>query len=133
MPRYYPDDCCNLYIEHVVKERDPLDDWKRHPKSGSREYHCWGYGSNWTKNTGMTSEKFPHTRLKNVKNLPTAGQEPLFKIHRAFPGFLPAPMPTPKLEEDFKMRNAAKSKDSSKPDSKKKNKGKKGQKKKVKK
>jgi hypothetical protein len=114
---YYPENNCNFYVdyEQVRCGVEEKRSWEKIRKVPGIERHqaiegrivkpvsticSWGVKENYFRVTGFKPIITCGSRLRGVR-LPTAGQRPLFHIHRKPPaGFLLSSLPMSKLAID---------------------------------
>lgn len=96
MPRYYPKDNCDLYIEHlrdnyhdqgreILRKNQHINPvcWYDDPsvEDPHRSRMCtWGQGANFKQKTGFKCDKFIKSRIRRDNKLPIPGRRGLWKI-----------------------------------------------------
>lgn len=119
MPRFYPNQDCDLYAERLIDNYqnekcnvlrpNPLQNrvcWFHDhddPNPNQSVICSWGIRDNFKTNTGWNCDKFIKTRIRKNAFLPPAGRPALWKITRIGPcGFGKLPLHTWKLHEWLK-------------------------------
>jgi hypothetical protein len=101
MPRYHPENNCDLFIENEIVEnvensechrlrkkqlRNPVE-WFRNPELPERHsFFCtWGIGETFDTNFGIKNMSAAISRLRKNVALPTDGTRGIWKINRTPP------------------------------------------------
>lgn len=132
MPRFYPANDCDFYVERVVDKyhnvqppepknhilrknqlRNPVK-WFRdqdHSEPNRSFISSWGIEENYKKNTELTCNRYYRTRLRCNAAVPTAGQSAIWRTTRIAPcGFGKLPLHEWKIDEWLQRSSFRKSK-----------------------